>query len=71
MVKRHIYDEVWFCYPTEASEYCTEAAIYNTRTGEWGIRPLPDISCLGYGLVNDPNAQASWDSRTTTWDTDP
>lgn len=71
MVKRHLYDEVWFCYPTESSEYCNEAAIYNTKTDKWGIRPLPDVSCLSYGLANYPGAEVSWDSRTTLWNDDP
>lgn len=70
--KRHLYDEIWCAYPADASRpYCTEAAIYNTRTGNWGFRELPDVSCLGYGLINDPNAKSTWDSRTNGWEVDP
>ena len=71
VVKRHITDELWWCYPTGNNPYCTEAAVYNTRTERWSFRPLPDLSCLSYGLIPDPGGKATWGSRDNSWREDP
>ena len=71
IVKRHLYDEVWICYPADEAEYCNEAAIYNTRTGRWGFRPLPNVSCLAYGIINEQNGPTRWEDRQWAWQSDP
>ena len=70
LTRRQNFDEIWFSYPTGQEPYCTEAAVYNTRTRRWGFRPLPNVSSLGHGLVTDPDAKLTWGSRTHPWGED-
>ena len=70
LVKRHVTDEIWFCYPEVGADKLTKAAIYNTATNQWGVRDLPNVHYLAHGILNDPGPAETWATKTTQWQTD-
>lgn len=60
-------NEVWFCVPTESSEFPNLAYVYNYKQDAWTMRDLPEnLLSAGYGPQGTP--QPSWDSWEGTWD---
>ena len=59
--------EMLACYPSAGSTNVDKAVIWNWRESTFSIRDLPDVSSIGYGIV-EITAGATWDTGTTTWD---
>ena len=54
------------CYPAAGSSNVNKAVIWNWRENTFSIRDLPDVSSIGYGIV-EISSGATWDAGTTTW----
>lgn len=72
-VKNDLFKEVWFCIPTEGSEYPNVAYTYSWITGAWGRRELPaNTPFAAQGAVSLPKvtwatAVGSWGDQVRTW----
>lgn len=64
--------QVVLAYPTGSDEWCSEGVTVEIASGRPGIRELPGVYDVGYGVTTigvqdwDSDHQ-SWDSDTTTW----
>ena len=58
VVFRNEVNEVWICIPGVGEQYLTKARVYNTVTGEWGERALPNVAFIGVGLVPDDSGNS-------------
>jgi hypothetical protein len=63
-------DEVWFCYPTTGSSFCTEALIWNYKFDTVSERQLPNIMDGRVGVVDTSATPSVWDGDTAVWNTD-
>lgn len=43
--------EIWVTYKTAGAEYYNKAAIFNTSSGVWTFRELPEMTAIHYGVV--------------------
>jgi hypothetical protein len=59
--------EVWFCIPTNNSEWPNLAFIYNWRDNKISIRDIPAaVTAMAYGPI--AFSTPSWNSLINTWD---
>ncbi len=65
-----VKEEVWFCYPTQDSDYINKAAVWNYNSGVWTFKDLPDVNYINYGVLYDSESSTTWDSDTDSWDSD-
>lgn len=59
--------EIWVCYPTLGSTWCSDALVWNYDKNTIGHRDLQDISSMALG---DVGANESFDTDTANWDDD-
>lgn len=64
------FNEIWFAVPEKGSDYPNIAYVFNYRDGTWGIRDLEKQFKHGHFGDDPVVAISSWDSVTTTWDTE-
>ena len=64
------FNEIWFAVPEKGSEHPNMAYVFNYRDGTWGIRDLERQFKHGHFGDDPVVAVSSWDSVTTTWDTE-
>lgn len=69
MVCHYAKREVWLCYPTDTATFCTEALIFNWKTGAIGFRALDNLAHAEAGIF-DVTTYESWDSDSATWESD-
>lgn len=63
--------ELWFCFPQAGSIRPTLAAVWNMRDNTWGVRDLPMVAHLGWGVVEDASEDDTWDGGPdVVWDSD-
>lgn len=62
--------EVLFCYPTNGSEQCVEAVVWNFEKNTTSIRELPGVSHMALGIVDTTTASSTWNTDTETWSQD-
>lgn len=62
-------NEVLICYPSDGSEVCNKAAVWNWDTGLWGFRDLPTTYYGESGLVNI-QVPTTWATDSDRWDFD-
>ena len=67
---RHTTDELWICIPEQGNELLTKAYIINLKTGDIGIRVLPQIAHVERGIVTADEADIAWDDDPQAWDQD-
>lgn len=63
-------NEVWIAFPSTGSTYCDQALIWDYANDAWGVRDLPNTSCMTLGLINDSAPSDFWDDDSDTWDSD-
>ncbi len=64
--------EVWVCVAEQGNAFPTRAFIYNTISGRWGIRELPEKpSHISPGQVRLVPQDNSWEADTEAWEDDP
>lgn len=75
MEARILFNQVWVCIPEQGRTWLNKAYVIDIKSGDVGVRDLPDIASVARGLVtlsatgNAWNADgASWDSDITFWD---
>lgn len=60
--------ELWFCFPQTGSDRPDLAAVWNMRSNTWGVRDLPLVADLKWGVVSVTDDD-TWDTGTDeTWD---
>ena len=62
--------EMWACFPSadNTSNQCNKAVVWNWTNQAFTIRDLPDLSHIGYGSIDDPNAFTTWAAASAiTW----
>ena len=68
--------EMWVCFASVSSTGAVDTAfVWNYRTNVWSKRSLPNVSHIGWGVVDDSTSYVSnyeadsgtWDSDTTDW----
>jgi len=59
--------EALICFPSNGSEYCDVALVYNIDMDSFGVRSLDDIVQAPVGFVNDTTESSVWADRTETW----
>lgn len=66
-----IYDEVWFCYPTQGQTIPNRALIWNYKNGEKGVISEADIGFenAATGPIEN-SSDETWASVTGSWDDD-
>lgn len=62
--------EVLVCFPTNDSEVCDTAAVYNWITKKWGTRSLVACNHAAAGQINASATVLQWDMDNDTWDSD-
>jgi len=60
-------NSVWFCFPTEGSDWPNMAITFNWVDGQVTLKDLPQTSAMVEGLVDAASAGPTWDSSTDTW----
>lgn len=65
--------EIWVCVPESGATYPTLAWVWNWKTNTWGVRELPSVVHMHYGLSNisDPHTYDSLAAEGYTYDTIP
>jgi len=67
-VRNNVLKEIWFCIPSDSSEYPNVAYIYNWIDDSWSIRDLPGgLAFAGYGPQSV--APQTWEDWVGTWET--
>jgi hypothetical protein len=61
MVRNTAKKEIWFCYPTGASTYATEAVIWHWAENTVGLRSLPNIPFASAGPIVTNEEPVAWD----------
>lgn len=61
--------ELWFCIPTTGATRPNLALVWNMRDNTMGVRDLPEISHIAWGVV-DAQETDTWDSDSQVWDAD-
>lgn len=59
-------NRVWVFYPTNTSEWCNKAAIWNYKENTWTFREAPSVSAAASGYF-DVDAGEVWDEDDATW----
>lgn len=62
-------NEAWICFPTNGSDVCTMALIWNWKDNTFSIRTLNNVTCGTSGQY-EYASNASWASDTENWDQD-
>ena len=72
VVPNYKNNEMWVCFPSLSSSGAVDTAfIWNYRTNVWSKRDLPDVSYIGWGVVDDSGSYvSSYDADTGSWDSD-
>lgn len=66
--------EIWICFPESGQTYATKALIWNWKDNTFGLRDLPGVSAISYGIISDSEDQSwnadsdAWNDDTTNWD---
>lgn len=72
-VRDYFSEMVYWTFPstttTATFPYPNRVLVYNYATGTWAFND-DSITCFGYFQSQPPDASASWDSDTITWDSD-
>lgn len=61
-------NEVVIGFPTEGTEFCTAALVYNVELDSFGVRDLANLVQTPVGLVNDTVVSNTWADRTEAWE---
>ena len=70
VVSNPIRQETLICYPTVGQTACDKAMVWNWQTRKWGERDLPSVTYGATGLIDDPNATATWAADSEAWEDD-
>jgi len=65
--------EMWICFVSGSNTtdaFADKAFIWNWRNNTWSIRDLPNVSHIGWGVVDTVTTAATDWSETGVWDTD-
>lgn len=62
--------EVLICFPTEGSDTCNKAAVWNWKEGTWGFRDLTDVTYGTNGLIAEDYSLEQWAGDSGSWQTD-
>ena len=67
-------NEAWICFVSSdntTDAFADKAFVYNWINQTWSVRDLPNVSYVGWGLVDDTTYQwdttDSWNTTTTSW----
>lgn len=66
-----VYNEVWFCFPSEAATLCNKALVWNWTKDTVSFRDLPTIASASPGILLDASLTDSWASASGDWLSDP
>jgi len=70
VVSNPIRQETLICYPSLGQTACDKALVWNWQTRKWGERDLPSVTYGATGLIDDPNATATWAADSEAWEDD-
>ena len=62
-------EEIWFCFPTTGAARPDRAAVWKVKDNVWGVRDLPLVSDIKWGVVDD-DPSVVWDDDSGVWDAD-
>lgn len=62
--------EVLVCFPSNDSEVCDLAAVYNWISRKWGVRTLVACHHAATGQINPNTVSLQWETDNDTWDSD-
>ncbi len=63
-------DEFWICFPQEGSSFPDMALVWNWKHNTFGVKELPGVAHIAYGVVDTSAADTTWSGDTDTWDSD-
>lgn len=63
-------DEIYFCYPTGANEYCNQAAVFDLTNGAWGFRDIPAAAHIASVVASNEALPISWQDDEQAWQDD-
>lgn len=62
--------ECWFCYPEVGAPWASKALVWNVTDNALGIRDLSNISFIAPGIVDEVEADDTWDADPDIWEVD-
>jgi hypothetical protein len=72
VVLSHSTKQLWINFPKSGHEYCDTSLVYDLTSNTFGLVNFDqDIAYMTRGILNEPGADNSFDSRTDTFDEAP
>lgn len=62
--------EVWFCFPETGSTLPNRAFIWNYSNNTWGVRDLPGVAHIDFGVVDPGAGNDQWNNAVGDWNSD-
>lgn len=70
VVARLIANQVWICIPEANQPWLSKAYVLDVKTGDIGVRILPQVAAVCRGVVSAVGIGNSWASDNNSWASD-
>jgi len=72
VVARIVSNQVWICIPEGGQSWLNKAYVLDVKTGDIGVRTLPQVASVCRGIVSLTGAGTgnSWNTDPNAWETD-
>lgn len=67
---RILNKQVWVCIPEANQSWLTKAYVIDVKSGDVGVRSLPNVASVAHGVVASVGSGNSWNADPNPWSTD-